>query len=137
MQVLPLASTPNQSFTFTTSNFRFDIRVASDGGGVTVSLSEAGAVIVSNTRALAGEAIIPYRYKEKGNFIFLTLDEELPFYSLFGVSQFFVYLSPDEIEDLRNSGISAGDLSTPENGFLLDDNGFYLTEDDGQLLTEG
>lgn len=134
MRVVPLSTAPNQEFTVTLDAVRWVLRFASLFGVMSVSIQRDGVTLLENTRALCGEALIPYQYLQTGNFIFISLNDALPQASLFGSEQFLVYLSAEEISALAVPTVA--ELSPFEPSFLIDDNGFYLTTDTGELLTD-
>lgn len=138
VRLVSLANVPNQSFVVQASGFRFVIKIGTIRSGIFVDLDVDGARVLSGSRVVAGEPLFPYEYMTFGNFIFTTLGDETPDASVFGVSQFLVYLSPEEIAVLTAEGVPASDL-IPAAGvrFLYDDQGMYLTEDNGALLEEG
>lgn len=138
MRLISLANVPNQSFVVQAGGFRFVIKIGTIRSGVFVDLDVNGARVLGGFRAVAGEPLFPYGYMVFGNFIFTTLGDEIPDASVFGVSQFLVYLSPEEVAALTIDGVPASDL-IPAAGvrFLYDDQGMYLTEDNGALLEEG
>lgn len=100
MQVIPLVAEANQEFTVRLSDFRFTMRLKEANGVMVADLTVDDAVILSASRVLAGEPIIPYTYLEAGNFLLLTDADALPDWEQFGVTQSLVYLSPDEIAAL-------------------------------------
>lgn len=100
MQVIPLVTEANQEFTVRLSDFRFTMRLKEANGVMVADLTVDDAVILSASRVLAGEPIIPYTYLEAGNFLLLTDADALPDWEQFGVTQSLVYLSPDEIAAL-------------------------------------
>jgi hypothetical protein len=100
---LPLAAVPNQSFTAQLDNNFFEITLKETAGTMAVTVNLNGTDIVTNIRAVAGEFIIPYAYLEKGNFIFLTSNDDLPYYTKFGVNQSLVYLSTSELGVIRGT----------------------------------
>lgn len=103
MQQIPLQPIPNQSFTIVLDDNSWDISLRTAKDITAVSLSLNNEVLLSNIRAVANSLIIPYRYKElkSGNFLFLTKNFELPFYTQFGLTQKLVYVSNAELEDAR------------------------------------
>ena len=101
MRVVPLSANPNQSFTLTIDSVRWGIRLRDVMGLMVADISRAGAALLTGTRILAGEAIIPYRYLETANFIMLTVGDELPDWQQFGMSQLLLYMSADEIAAMR------------------------------------
>lgn len=140
MKLIPLAPVPNQSFSVLLDGVRIVMRLKEANGVMVCDLSRAGVVVLQGSRALAGETIIPYHYIESGNFLFLTLNGDLPDWRLFGVSQQLIYLSAAEVTALRAAPLTFSDLVDQGNyvmQYLTDDDGFYLTEDNGDLLIQG
>lgn len=103
MQIIPIDAIPNQNFTTTLENYAYDFRINTCVNITTITLSIDQEVILDGERIPPFSPVIPYRYLEKGNFAFLTQNEEYPIYSQFGVSQFLVYLTQEEIATLRNA----------------------------------
>lgn len=136
MRVVPLAAVPNQAFTITIEGVRWAVTVKTARGVMCADVARDGMPLLTGTRVLAGEAIIPYRYLQTGNFIFLTIAGELPDYNAFGVSQIMVFLSAEEIAAIP--AISAGEVfaATTTVEYLTTDDGFYLTTDTGEILTD-
>lgn len=136
MRVIPLTATPNQAFTLTIDSVRWSLTVKETRGVMAVSVSRNDELILSNTRALAGEAIIPYRYLQTGNFVFITVGGAFPHWSEFGLSQILVYLSSEEMGVIP--AMTAGEMNALLNQpqYLTSDGGFYLTTDGGDLLTD-
>lgn len=138
MRIVPLAAVPNQSFSVRLDDTRMVLRIKEANGVTVADLERAGTVVLLGTRALAGECVIPYHYLEEGNFIFLTLNDELPDWRLFGVSQSLIYITAAEVIALRANPLTVGEidaLSAVQAGYLTDDDGFYLTDDNDQRLT--
>lgn len=133
MRVVPLASTPNQAFTATLDGARWVVRVLTITGATVVDLARDGVQLLSGSRAVAGEPLIPYRYMETGNFIFLTQGDEMPEWS---APQTLVYLSPAEVAAARANPLTPSDILPSEVSYLTSDDGFYLTSDTGELLTD-
>ena len=60
-----------------------------------------GVVTVTGVRAVAGFPIIASAYKQNGNFIITTENDDLPDYTKFGLTQFFVFASQVEIDAIN------------------------------------
>lgn len=136
MRVVPLAATPNQSFTVTLDNVRWAIRLATAAGVTVCDIARDGVELLRGVRALAGQPLIPYKRLETGNFIFVVDGDELPAYAQFGVTQTLVYLSPAEIAAVMASTVTYDDIVPFQPSALLTDDGFYLTTDAGEFLTD-
>lgn len=140
MLLITIVAAPNQSFSALLDGERFVVRLKEANGVMVVDMVRAGTQLLLASRALAGEPLIPYHYKERGNFMFLTLSDELPEWRKFGVTQQLVYLTASEIAALRATPLNVAQLV--DQGlyvmrYLTDENGFYLTENNGALLIEG
>lgn len=112
------------------------MRLTTGAGILAVGLDRNGVALLRGARALSGEPVIPYAHLQTGNFIFVTLNGEAPWYSQFGVSQTLVYLDAAEIAALSADPLTLGDLNNFQPSFLTTDEGFYLTTDSGGLLTD-
>lgn len=132
MRLVPLAATPNQAFTVTIDGVRWSLRLVDAERAMAVDVSRDGVLLLSGYRAVAGEPLIPYRYLQTANFVFLTASDEMPEWSLFGVSQVLVYLSAGEVAALPQ--MTLGEMDATALSYLTNDEGFYLTSDDGALL---
>lgn len=103
MMDIALAAVPNQSLTVQIGDIRYDIGLREVGGVMSASIARDGVAVVTNVRAVGGTPLLPYQYQEAGNFIIVTDGEELPYYDQFGVTQFLVYVTPDELAAYRGS----------------------------------
>lgn len=102
MRDIPIAAIPNQSLSVQLDDSRLVLRLKQGKADIMVAdLERDGVPVISGTRVLAGEPIIPYHYLEEGNFILLTLDDALPIWTEFGVTQTLVYLTIAEVDALR------------------------------------
>jgi len=102
MQTIQLQAIPNQSFTIQLDNslYQFTIKAAPQGF-MYVNIIRNNVSIVLGMRAVAGTYLIPYKYLESGNFLIVTQNQEYPYYTEFGVSQYLIYLSPSDLESYR------------------------------------
>lgn len=101
MRTIPLSAIPNQSFSVRLDNERMVLRIKEANGVMVADVERDGVVLLSGTRVLAGEPIIPYHYIESGNYMVLTVNEELPNWREFGATQTLVYLSAAEVLAIR------------------------------------
>lgn len=132
MRIVPLAIVANQAFTVTIDGIRWSLGIKEARGVLCVDISRSGVLLLSGIRAFAGEPVIPYKYIQTGNFLFLTISDQLPDWREFGLSQFLVYLNADEISTLPPASLA----TAPEYQYLTSDDGFYLTTDTGEILTD-
>lgn len=103
MNIIPIQSLPNQSFSVTLNGARFDISVIETNGVMSASIAINGTPVIENVRATASTFLLPYLYQENGNFLFLNMDEKIIYYTKFGVSQILIWLSPDDLAYLRGT----------------------------------
>lgn len=104
MQLVPLTQVPNQSFTVRLDSSRYDITIKEARGRMVVDMARDDVVLFRGLVAKTGTPLIPYRYLELGNFVFITDGEVEPYFELFNVSQQLVYLTLAEVEALRANG---------------------------------
>lgn len=97
MRIIPLSAIPNQEFSVRLDDTRLVLRIKEARGVMVADVQRDDLVLVSATRVLAGELIIPYTYLQQGNFLILTVDDELPDWRQFGVTQTLVYLTEEEM----------------------------------------
>ena len=100
MNNLPLTATPNQSFSARLDNSVYDIAIKSINGTACIDVSRDSVAIVKGMRLTPGVPVLPYEYLEVGNFLLTTLNDELPDYTKFGVSQMLYYITVDELAAL-------------------------------------
>lgn len=99
---LNITPVPNQQFTARLDGARYTITLKTAQGVTLASILRDGVPVVESVRVLAGELIIPYQYKENGNFGIITENNALPNWEQFGISQFFYYFTPAELAEFRN-----------------------------------
>jgi hypothetical protein len=97
MKVIPLKALANQSITIRLDNKRYDMTFKDTNGVMSCTIVRDNEVILSGARIVAGTPLIPYKYLESGNFIFLTNNEELPDYTKFETTQSLIYASMEEL----------------------------------------
>lgn len=101
MREIDLASIPDQAFSVTLNSVNYGIRLFLSANVMCCDLSINGVPVLTTMRLVAGAPIIPYRYLENGNFIITTLNDDLPDYTQFGLTQFLIYFTQAELEEIR------------------------------------
>lgn len=101
MIVIPISAIPNQNFTIQLDNSTYNFSLFTIINSVAVNLVRDNTALLSGTRVVAGYPVIPYRYLEIGNFIFLTQNDDLPDYTQFGITQSLIYASASELVSIR------------------------------------
>lgn len=109
---IPLNNIANQNFQIVLDNNQYDITLKScrNSGAIgvevmAITIIRNNEIIVSGFRCVPSYPLIPYKYLQEGNFVFLTQNDMYPDWRLFGVNQYLIYISPTELENIRN-GIS-------------------------------
>lgn len=97
MRNIPIIAAPSQSLSVRVDDQRVVLRLKEANGVMVADVERDNTPVILGTRVLAGEPIIPYRYLQVGNFLVLTIDDELPDWREFGVTQSLVYLTVDEV----------------------------------------
>jgi hypothetical protein len=97
MQVIPISAIPNQQLSVILNDNQWNITLRDTNGTISVSLTKNSEVIVQNARAVAGMRILQSRYQEEGNFAIISNNQTVPDYTQFGITQFLVYITPDEL----------------------------------------
>lgn len=101
MQLINITAVANQSLSVRLNNVRYDITIKEANGVMVSSIMRDGAPVVSGARIVAGALIIPSQYQEDGNFVIDTLNDAIPYWTAFGVTQFLYYFSANELETAR------------------------------------
>lgn len=95
---IALAQEASQSFTIVLNAKRYDITIRDIGGDImAVTIIRDGVTLIEGQRLVAGTPLLPYKHLEDGNFMLLTQNGQYPYYTEFGVTQFLLYLTPEEI----------------------------------------
>jgi hypothetical protein len=95
---------PKQQFTIVLDNTLYDISIIETNGCMSASITRGGEPepVVTGWRCVAGQLVIPKdRENSYGNFMFLTRNNELPWWENFGTTQIFLYASPTDLAAVR------------------------------------
>ena len=109
---IPLQAIPNQSFSIRLGDSFYDINLRMCGASsrvepfyrypiMVMDIIRDNAPVVTGQRCVAGFPVIPYRYLESGNFVFVTDDDNLPDFTQFNITQFLIYVSASELATIR------------------------------------
>lgn len=106
MRIIDIDPIPNQEFSVTVDGNRWDFVIKEAVSSMICDLSLNDEVILSGARIVTGTPIIPYEYlRSQGNFIILTENDELPYWTQFGVNQQLIYASAEELSLLPETEI--------------------------------
>ena len=99
IQTITLANVPNQSFTTTLDNDRYDIAIYQTAGCMSCDVTRNEVAVVTGMRITTGEFFIPFFAYEgtSGNFILVTQGDALPDFTLFNTSQILTYMGASDI----------------------------------------
>ena len=101
MKEIPLKVFARQSLSVMLEQSLYEISLKECNGIMAATIIRDGVTVISNRRVCAGMTIIPEGYLEEGNFVILTEDDEIPYYTGFESSNVLVYLTIDEVNDIR------------------------------------
>lgn len=104
---VPIQQLPNQNFSTTLNGVLFDITILSNNGVTSVSLNINGNEVLENALAAAAAPVIPAKYQESGNFMFLTANQQIPTYEQFGLTQSLFYFTAAELSAYRTPPVPA------------------------------
>lgn len=100
MKTIALDAVPNQSFSARLDGFFYEFVIKETAGVMSATISRDNEIVVSNSRICAGSALMPYPFQQKGNFIIITENGEIPYWTKFGITQQLLYLTDEEIAAL-------------------------------------
>lgn len=101
MREIPLKQIPNQEVSVQLDDGFFNLSIKTTGNSTSVSIAYNGTQIIQNMRAVSNQYIIPSAYQEHGNFMFVTSNFELPYYSQFGLTQSLIYVTGADMAVIR------------------------------------
>jgi len=103
MQLLNIDIIPNQKFSCTLDGNFYDIAIKETNNCMSCDVSRNNEIIISGSRITANEFLLPYEYleNEMGNFFMLCQNNDIPYFDMFGRSQFLYFLSNDEVREVR------------------------------------
>lgn len=105
MLVVALQAIPKQSFTVVLSDLLYDVDLIETNGCMSMNVTRAGEVVAAGQRCVAKQLVLPYAALEDGlgNFLFLTQNNELPYWQLFTSTQALLFASNAELEAVRGT----------------------------------
>jgi hypothetical protein len=120
MLQIPILNIPNQTLSLQIDNNLYDIGIyatkddAQGNSGISaVTIVRNNITIVSGMRAVYNYPLLPYFYEtiNYGNFIFTTQNDEYPDWRQFGITQFLIYVSYDELLTIQNEVTNGGTIA--------------------------
>lgn len=101
MKEIPLKVFARQSLSIMLEQSLYEISLKECNGIMAATIIRDGVTIVSNRRVCAGMTIIPEGHLEEGNFVILTENGEIPYYTGFESTDVMVYFTVEEIAAIR------------------------------------
>jgi len=103
MLVIGLQALPKQSFTVVLSDVLYTVDIIETNGCMSMNVTRAAEVVVIGQRCVCKQLVLPYASLEDGagNFLFLTQNNELPYWELFTSTQALLFASEAELEAVR------------------------------------
>ena len=100
---LTLQAIPNQilSIQLENNSYQIEIRTIDINNKMAISIYRNQEIVIQGLELLGNIGIIPFRYLENGNFVMTTMDDELPDYTKFGITQFLNYVTVAELAAAR------------------------------------
>ncbi len=96
-----IAAVANQTFFVQLEGVPYTVTLHAADDVVAATISRDDETLLTGARVTPGMPLLPYRYQERGNFLLLTNEGDLPDFTQFGVTQFLVYLTAAELAALR------------------------------------
>lgn len=101
LQSIPLAPIPNQSLSVNIDNNFYEISLKFTPTILFADISRNNVALVRGARVVSFVPLINYQYLEEGNFFLATLNQALPDYTQFGISQGLYYLPQFQLDAIR------------------------------------
>lgn len=101
-QIVSLSVVANQLLSVDFDEVRYDLRFRTiNDNQMCVDITINDVQVLSGQRVIANAPLIPYVYlaDSGGNFFFETLDNELPYWDKFNISQRLIYVTADELSN--------------------------------------
>jgi len=99
---IPLLAIPNQSFSIQLDNDLYTLVIKAASNIMAADVIKNTTQLIAGSRIISNQLLIPYPYLYTGNFVLAAQNEQYPDYEQFGVTQYLLYFSQDELEALQN-----------------------------------
>jgi len=136
MKKIPIQSIPNQFLTASLDGSYYEIIIKETNGVMSVSIKRDGIDVIKSQRAVSGFALIPYKYKESGNFAITTSSFDLPDYKKFGLSQFLIYASQSEIDLYRDGSLTFNTIALTPLRYNRSNTTYSIVDPYTYMMTE-
>jgi|SRR5690606_26422735 len=106
---VPITNIANQSLSINLDNNQYNLTIKATNDNIdgttnvmSVDITINNEIILTGLRAVPGFPLIPYKYLVNGNFTFITDDDSYPDWRQFGITQYLIFASNDELEAIAN-----------------------------------
>ncbi len=97
MQEIPLNAIPNQRLRVSLGDDEWELTLKVARNTMCCDIKRNDVVLLRGSRVMPNQPLIPYRYLSgKGNFVFITDNDEHPWWEQFGQSQYLVWWGEDD-----------------------------------------
>ena len=97
MQKIQLSTIPNQRLRATLNDNDWELTIKVARQMMCCDIKRNDNMLIQGIRVIPNQPLIPYRYLSGiGNFAFITDNGELPWWELFGKTQYLVWRSSDD-----------------------------------------
>ncbi|EJD6506592.1 phage baseplate plug family protein [Providencia rettgeri] len=97
MQEIPLNTVPNQRVRISLSGEEWELTFKVARNTICCDIKRNDVVLLRSIRAIPNQPLIPYRYLSAGgNFVFITDNDEYPWWEQFGKSHYLVWWGNDD-----------------------------------------
>lgn len=99
ISIIPLEQQPNQSLTIRLGDARYTIALKTlTAELMAISITRDDVLLVQNQRAMPGSLLLPDHLAARyGNFMFVTTNDEYPYYTAFGAGHELHYIPASEL----------------------------------------
>lgn len=99
MTQIDIKAVPNQNLSYLDANNNlWNLTLRQSINSMIIDISLNNNAIIYGQRIIPNKLIIPYKYlATNGNFMLTTMDDALPDYTMFNISQILFYLAPSDL----------------------------------------
>lgn len=106
METINIETIPNQTISYQENENFYELTFKEINGLMAVDVTINGDIILTGQRIVSDVPLIPYQNLQNGNFVITTDNQEYPYYTQFGITQFLNYASQQEIQAIIDAGQS-------------------------------
>lgn len=103
MLEIPIQAIPNQEFSFLIDAVRYTMALVTlNDNAMAATITRNDVVLITCERIVSGAPLLPYQYlvADHGNFSFVTVNDEAPYWTEFNATQRLIFATPGEIANV-------------------------------------